>query len=329
MADYNNFEKKDTWSTRPFISYDGGTSEGDAPAEVLVTKGVGKIKDIEEDDVRATIQLKIEGLKYGVNGKINLNDPAYEFVKQAYDNGELVQFRQEIQRKPNVDRSTPIQDLRKDAESARDNTRKLFVGFGYPDADLILSKQHQTDPNDDNKYKKGAAHALAADASNAVENNDNNTGFNPDYGNSGDIESKPWIGLNYDGTVNPGSYAVSCMPKMYFALKKKFKDSEDANDELIRKTTEEIVKLADRMQVMVYGGKNGKLTNPNRFYNSHLVARSILLEIIESEDTDVSNVNISDDTSRSDWEKTITKEAYGIWKWAINNYADFISSLQA
>lgn len=305
----------ETWSCKPFISHDGGDENG-VKAEVLVLKGVGFIDKIEGGDRSKKIEVKVDGLKRPIVGYINTDDPAFEIAENAHNTGEAIEFRHETQRKRGVDRKASMKSLRTDehgnpsAPIAAENTIKLFVGFGEPGKTLTLSGQHLTDPAQDNS----GGDAIAADSANAVIEN---TGFNMPA-NTGEFENKPWFGTNPDGSVNPGSYAVSCMPKMYFSLLKKF---PDATDDTLKTTTEEFVKLADMMQVRIY---DGKLEAPNRFYNSHLTARTILLELIET--SDAGNVDINDENSRKTWEKTVAGPAYKLWKWAIADYDEFIHS---
>ena len=269
-------------------------------AEVLVLKGVGFIDKIEGGDRSKKIEVKVDGLKRPIVGYINADDPAFKIAESAHNTGEAIEFRHEIQRKRGVDRKASMKSLRTDENGkpslpiAAENTIKLFVGFGEPGKTLTLSGQHLTDPAQDNS----GGDAIAADSANAVVEN---TGFNMPA-NTGEFENKPWFGTNPDGSVNPGSYAVSCMPKMYFSLLKKFPDA-----------TDDTVKIYD-----------GKLEAPNRFYNSHLTARTILLELIETSDAD--NVDINDENSRKTWEKTVAGPAYKLWKWAIADYDEFIHS---
>lgn len=307
------------WTCKPFIALDGGDGKGGAPAEVRVTKGVGKVFDLDEGPRSTKVTIKVKDRKYMINGYINSDDPALDIAKDAFDSRTPIQFRLEQQRKPGIDRSKSFHDLITGADGqpsqdlAKANTIKLFVGFGKPDGDIVLSTQHVTLPANDGQSSAGA---VAADADNATVVS---TGFTPSD-NYGDVESKPWIGVNHNGAVNPGSYAVSCMPKMFFMIKRQ---NPDITDEIAKRTTEELVGIADRMQVQVYGGKNGTLGRANRFYNSHQVARQIILDII---DTEGIPENIGDDNVRTEWEKYIAKRAYQLWRWAIDNYQSVIDA---
>lgn len=316
MVDGNNDERAE-WSCKPFIAMDGGDGHGGAPAEVMVTKGVGHVKEIENKGRSAEIAISIQGLKYPIKGFINTDDPAFRIAQDAYDRGELVQFRHEISRKKGVDRSKTMAELRNDPNTgrpsqdiARENTKKLFVGFGSVGDEITLSSQHLTSPALDNASSDG----VAADSSDAVKPMPSTAAFSMPQG--GEPEARPWIGLNADGGVNPGSYAVSCMPRMFFAMLDRFPNE---SDETLRGFVEDIVRMADAMQVRVYKDCcNGGLKEANRFVNSHQVARQIMLDVIEHDLFELPDA--SDAASVKQWEGKIARYSIDLWKWAIESY---------
>lgn len=318
----DNNEKRAEWSCKPFVAMDGGDGHGGAPAEVIVTKGVGHVKEIENKGRSAAVTITVQTLKFPINGNINTDDPAFKIVEDAYDRGEPVQFRHEISRKKGIDRSKTMAELRTDPKTgkpsqdiARENTKKLFVGFGAIGDEITLSRQHLTSPASDNSASDG----IAADSDDAVKPMPSTAAFTMPQG--GELESRPWIGLNGDGGVNPGSYAVSCMPKMFFAMLERFPDE---SDETLRRFVEDIVRMADAMQVRVYKDCcNGGLKEANRFVNSHQVARQIMLDVIEHDLFGLPDT--SDATSVKQWEGKIARYSIDLWKWAIENYKATIS----
>lgn len=322
----NENDEKSEWSCTPFISMDGGDGHGGAPAEVIVTKGVGHVKDIDNHGRSANIAITVQGLKYPIHGSINTDDPAFAIAQDAYERKELVQFRHEISRKKGVDRSKTMAEIRNDPNThrpspdiAKENTKKLFVGFGPVGGELILSHQHLTNPAADNN--DNASEGVAADSNAAVMPATATTAFNmPET--SGEFESRPWIGVNRDGNINPGSYAVSCMPKMFFTLVKRF---PDADDNILKGIVEDLVRCADAMQIRVYKDCcGGSLTEANRFYNSHQVARQIMLDIIDNDLFELKNPSNANEVKA--WEKDIANYAKDIWEWSINNYASTLAN---
>ena len=306
----------ETWSSKPFVAFDGGTSEGGAPAECLVTKGVATVEKIDNRGKTAEVFLNVEKLKRPIRGWINTYEKAFTIVENAYKSGGMVQFRHEIQRKADVDRSAHIKDLRSDAdgnpsiEAAKYNTKKLFVGFGDVNGELVLTDQHATSPKNDSN---GSGDSIPADSPNAITASPS-VSTTP----SGDMEAKPWVGVNGDGSVNAGSYAITASVDVYFALHKAFLN---ASEDSVRDSAIEFMKLIDFMQVRIYGGDKGTLKgSPNRFYSSHLMGRRIIIELLDGSH----DVDIEDKDKRRAWERSVAESAFSIWEWAIRDYHDTI-----
>lgn len=128
---------------RPFISYDGTDPQG-RRAEVVVEVHTGTIKGVEEMDKVAKITFNGDGLSNPVQGYIQLDDPVLDIIKEAKKTKETVEYRIEIVRKPGIDRSIPMTELRKDMEVARNNVKKIIAGING-----TLTKEAVTDPAED------------------------------------------------------------------------------------------------------------------------------------------------------------------------------------
>lgn len=303
------------WSVAPFVSYDGGDGKGGAPAEVSVSKGVAIVKEIDNRGRSANVHLSIPGkLKRDITGWINTDDPAFAIAEQHYKTGDPVAFRQESQRKKDVDRSIPISELRKNQDIARDNTIKLFVGFGEPDGEIVLSGQHMTSPLQD----PGSNSSISADSATAASRPTQQSRQNYAPANG---EARPWIGKNNDGKINPGSYGVAYAPTMYFFLLDNFPEADDAT---LRSTASELLRIADVLQVKMYRNLGSSISMPNRLENSHLVARKLIQSIIEHMSAMGLHVidaqGLSDSAQRSVWKKDIAKSALSLWEWSVSDY---------
>lgn len=308
-------QESTTWSTKPFISYDGGDGHGGAPAEVLVIKGAGTISKIIDKGRTANVWVKVEKLQYDIQGWINTDEQAYKIASEAYKSGDIIQFRSEIQRKPAEPRSKTMAELREvngrpDMAMGKEHTRKLMVGFAPLGEDMVLTGQHLSLPARD-----PSGDALPASAETEMPHD---AQFHAD---AGDIESKPWLGVNNDGSINTGSYAINAETTMYFVIRNKF---PQANEEEVRIAASELLRAVDTMQVNIY---HGVLKNPNRFYDSHLMGRKIVQDTItadhrvdDKETNEARPEFIDDKDKRHAWFKDIVKRAYSIWEWSVEDY---------
>lgn len=129
---------------KKFTTHDGVDANG-VRAEVFVQAGDGVVKEIKENaNGTADVHFAVENLKFPVHGWIGIDNPVYAVAKKAKESGETVSFRIETQRKSSVDRTTPIADLRKDMNSARENTIAILAAVNG-----IVSDESVTNPEED------------------------------------------------------------------------------------------------------------------------------------------------------------------------------------
>lgn len=131
---------------KPFISYDGPDENG-IRAEVWVQTGTGVIVDVDDDheaNALVTVKSTNEKVTFPIKGWLSKNDPIYEEVLAAFETGEEIEYRVESQRKDDIDRTIPIQQLRATMEQARENTVLIFAGING-----ALSSEAVTNPEED------------------------------------------------------------------------------------------------------------------------------------------------------------------------------------
>ncbi|WP_432523741.1 hypothetical protein [Kineococcus sp. SYSU DK006] len=134
---------------KPFVSHDGVDAQG-VRAEVWVQVGTGTVTKIEnkDDDVKRNVMVVIKSDNSRVSRPVTAwlakSDPTYPAVLAAHESGREIQYRVESQRKPTVDRTTPIAELRVDMATAGANTVSIFAGI-----DGQLSSEAVTDPAED------------------------------------------------------------------------------------------------------------------------------------------------------------------------------------
>lgn len=128
-----------------FTTHDG-TDENGVRAEVFVQVNKGIVKEIKENSTKevADVHFGVNGLKFPIHGWIRTDEPVFELVKTAHAAGDEVEFRIETQRKAAVARTTPMEELRVDSATARDNVKVILVAING-----VLSGEAVTNPNED------------------------------------------------------------------------------------------------------------------------------------------------------------------------------------
>jgi hypothetical protein len=144
-----------------FISHDG-TDENGVRAEVNVQVNKGTVKEIKENTAKevADVHFAVTGLKFPIHGWIRTDEPVYQLAKTAQESGEEVTFRIETQRKPSIDRKKPMEELRPDSNTARENVKVILVGINN-----VLSGEAVTNPAEDPKHAGGRYPATEQDRS--------------------------------------------------------------------------------------------------------------------------------------------------------------------
>lgn len=140
----------DTWSSKPFVSYDGPDNNG-VRAEVKVVTGYGKVYDTSKSDKGKSenVIFVVENTKYKPSGWTP-DSAVAKIVHEAKDSGEPIHFRIETHRKEGVDRTKSIQELASTADSARDNAFKSLAAVKREgDAEWTISSFARTRLDED------------------------------------------------------------------------------------------------------------------------------------------------------------------------------------
>lgn len=126
-----------------FTSYDGADEAG-VRAEVLVTENTGKITNIMEKQKSAEIQMAVPGFKHAERGWIRRDDPLFAVIKEAKEADKEITLHIEAQRHPGVDRKTPMKELRKTSDIARENITRIIARVNGK-----LTEEAVTNPDED------------------------------------------------------------------------------------------------------------------------------------------------------------------------------------
>jgi hypothetical protein len=127
-----------------FVTFDGTDANG-VRAEVYVQKGTGTVSAIKTNPRgTADVSLKVGNLKYPIHGWVNIDSAIYVEAEKAHKENKEVTFRIEFQRKPNIDRATPIAELRENMHSAKNNIITILAELNN-----ITSTEAITNPAED------------------------------------------------------------------------------------------------------------------------------------------------------------------------------------
>lgn len=126
-----------------FTSYDGADGAG-VRAEVLVTENTGKISSIKEREKSAEVRMAVPGFKHAEIGWIRRDDPLFAVIKEAHEADKDITIHIEAQRKPGVDRKTPMKELRTSSDVARENITKIIARVNGE-----LTQEAVTSPDED------------------------------------------------------------------------------------------------------------------------------------------------------------------------------------
>lgn len=270
-----------------FISYDGPDSTGQR-AEVYVSVATeGKVVNLEDGTKGEVVKAKFttEKLKYPQVANLRKDDPVYQILVDALANKTPVAYRIESQRKPTIDRSLPITELRATAEIAQENTKSILAGING-----ILTSEAVTDPTEDPEQSGGRFRAVdrpkEIDSSSPTPQSNS---YSRQGNGSSATEEKPWEDYNSDGRVNLGSFTVTGLVGAESKAREHLVEQDvvsvndfltDAAENKIHYLTKVLLRVADAVQVAPDHADGGS-SRPNRGSNSHTRARGIVYDSLK------------------------------------------------
>lgn len=145
-----------------------GTDETGVRAEVRVEVGNGIVTSIEKKSSSAQVKFTVEGFKQPVGGWVAINSPAFAEAQKSLDEKSVVSYRIEVQRKPGIDRSIPIDDLRKDMAEASKNTKRVYAAINDVETDEAVTSPSE-DPNFGSRYKATGNESAANSSSTGAQ----------------------------------------------------------------------------------------------------------------------------------------------------------------
>lgn len=310
------------WSAAPFISYDGVDNQG-VRAEVKVVKGCGLISSIEESDKGKAIKVSFNSghPKFRSSGWISISEPIADICKEAEANGEHLEYRIETRRKEGVDRQLSITDLSKTADVAKDNVHKALVAVRrveQENAEWILSPKALTRMDEDptrgllsaNDYSIEELDKLATKKGNMSVNSAQNY---PSYNSEG----SPWVTVDNDGNVKPGSAAVAVPLTIFSFLSKYFKDNSMTVDRMTHINTVKVVlDICNQAQMKILSEHGNPIEKPNLAESSHTRARALVFENMEHLSPLTEEI-LNDKKALEEWHDSTLTTVVKMWDWSI------------
>lgn len=257
-----------------FISHDGLDTNG-VRAEVSVETGVGKIERLTPSPSGTNVSLVIRtpGLKHPQPAWVKADDPVYPEVQKAYDEQADFQYRIESQRKPKIDRTTPIAVLRETMEIAKENTNKILASInGHPTKEAVTNPDE--DPAPGGRIPAGAVVKQEAPA--PEQQNNASRGNFVNRSNQKAEEAPPYAEYNNDGTYNYGNYAAQGVFGAEIFVRKTLATQKLPTDrDTVHGYVIAILNIVDKLQAYL----TKKPTN--RMAGSHTRVRALVYETIE------------------------------------------------
>lgn len=310
------------WATA-IVSLDGG----DPPAEVKVVKGYGYPMIASENEKSVQVKFYAED-KNGNQRKYlptawlpKSEEKLFKLIKKASESKVHVYYRTEIRRKDNIDRSTPIEELTKDLDTARDSIFKGVAAVKVKESDdWIFAKAALTNPLEDpsnNRFQSAvnmAPRNKKASSTNGREAHDDN---------KRGVEPPVFVTVMYNGDINPGCLAVASPMGAYDVATKLLNDFyPEAKKNLRGVLARAILKMSGNLQMEIWGGE---MQSPDMSANSFTRARHFV-EMVIRNDEPISAETFNEETFGK-WQKRVESESLKLWKWSIKTVEKAVEAM--
>lgn len=317
----------DTYSSKPFISYDGPDAKG-VRAEVKVLMGLGHIDNIKSSDKggkAANVIFSVENNKYTMSGWAPVDSDIMKIVETARENNEPIHFRIETKRKDHIDRSKPMSDLLppKDMEAARENTYKSLAAVKrIDDTEWTISEHALTRFDEDPVGGSNSANNYTLEELRAMSPKPTAPSVNagpryfPKFGEDSWNEPPAYItwidrGENF---ASPGSNAVSAPINIFLFVAQYAKDHNlEVSENEKQNMAKAILSVCNMIQTKAY---KGRLEHADMSYASHTRARGLVFEMCRSY-YPLTEETFRDEKVRKEWAKNTATTALKIWLWGI------------
>lgn len=307
-----------TYSAKPFISYDGLDEKG-VRAEVKVVTGYGTPANIEPSSAGKSFKVSfaVENTKYLPSGWAPDGSNVLEKVREAQEAGEPIHFRIETRRQKHVDRSLPMDEVapKGDTAAARDNIHKSLAAVKREgDEHWTISPHAVTRLDEDPAPSSGMYSAYDIPAEKLGKPASSGGG---DYAQYSGLEPAPYVTRLKDGSINPGSIAASVPLNLLSFVAEWDREHDELHQAGEKKraiVAKAMLAASNELQLKIF---DGQLETPDLGAGSHTRARALVFEVIRAYYPITAEVVGSKDSLVA-WKDQIVEKALAMWKWSIS-----------
>lgn len=303
--------------TSTFISKDFVEGDEVERAEVFVVVGRGRVDKLVDSSSGKARQVVIDA------GGVWNNRPLFskgwapadsEVIKkaeEALEKDEPIEFRIETVRNKGVDRSKPIDELRKGMENARENVTLSVARIKLVSEDDWTDGILRTNIKED-RVKTGRT---AADLDDSELDTGRKASSGSSYEYSDSVEPQAWISRLKNGSVNPGSYHVAALSNIYGFVADWNREHSDVeiDVEAARRISRSLLGVAGKLQVKIF---DGELEAPDLGKQSHTRARALIFETIKNQEPITEGVVENSDEFKA-WLRKVYNAALSHWQWSV------------
>lgn len=315
----------ETYSSRPFISYDG-PDEDNVRAEVKVVTGFGTVDSIETSKAGKSqkVSFSVENTDYKSAGWAPVDSNVMTVVKAAEASGEPIYFRIETRRKDNIDRTTPINELTNLAVAKDSIHKSLAAVKPADDEDWTISQFAVTNMAEDPRTRSGTPSAndyTAEELRKMSGKGDPGPARHSSHPASW-YEPPPFQTFNDQGEPHPGSMAVAVPLNIYSFLTEYFTEREvEVDDRTKFAAVKLVMAVCNEAQLGIYEGEHDV---PNLSAGSHTRARALVFESLRIFYPLTAEI-LADEDAKAEWKENTLSKILKMWKWSINEVSGIVS----
>ena len=273
------------------IEIDGKKIRPNTKVNIAIGK-VTRLEEVGKNNLKATI--KVAGAKYDFSGFLNDNNPVSELLKQAKENNYTIAVRLEKKRKKDADPKVSIEDLTKDAVTAKENIVNIVAGvYNYVSLEWILADDAVSNPAEDPDYVKSELEKASYSTTNFFES-----------GNAKKISKtdKDW--------------KINHLISMYTYASEHNLDNElGLETKALKLLAKFMLQACDQLQMKMYG-----LDQPNYNDYSHTKVRGMLFSWMRV--NPLSKEIMGTKGGFSEWLNKFMEENIAIYEWAKQEVED-------
>lgn len=269
----------------PAITHKGVSVRPETRTSIAIGK-VSQLEDKGKNNLKAII--KVAGAKYDFSGFVNDNSAVAGLLKQAKEKDTAICVRFEKKRKKDVDPTSTIEALTKDAGTARDSIVNIVAGvYNFNTSEWILTDDAVSNPSEDPDF---------------VNTELGKASFSTEGFFTSDVKPKLQ-------TTDKDWKANHLISMFTYASEHNFENETGLDNKGLKVLATYMLKACDQLQV-----KAKNLENPNYNDYSHTKARGMLFSWMRV--NPLSKEIMGTKGGFSQWITRFLEESIDLWEWA-------------